>query len=163
MSEKKTWWQGPRGEWYVIVQVLIFIVVLFGPKSVPGLPRWPAPWDVVGAVAGIVVGGAGGILVLFGLVSLGSNLTAVPFPKDSAQMVEHGAYRLVRHPIYSGIIIGSLGYGLLWASTLGVLYAVLLFLFFDVKSRREEQWLRDRYPGYEAYTGRVHKLIPFLY
>jgi protein-S-isoprenylcysteine O-methyltransferase Ste14 len=163
MKEQKAWWKGPRGEWYVVIQFALFALVLFGPKSLSWLPRWPAPWSTAGAVAGVILGGIGGVLVLFGLLSLGRNLTAVPFPKDDAQMVAHGAYRFVRHPIYSGIIIGALGYGLLWASTLGVLYAVILFLFFDVKSRQEEKWLREKYPAYEEYTKMVRKLIPFIY
>ena len=41
--------------------------------------------------------------------------------------------------------------------------AMLLLLFFDLKSRREEQWLRERYPGYDSYQRRVRKLIPWLY
>ena len=42
-------------------------------------------------------------------------------------------------------------------------YAVLLFLLFDMKSRREECWLAANYPDYPDYQKRVRRLIPFLY
>jgi protein-S-isoprenylcysteine O-methyltransferase Ste14 len=33
----------------------------------------------------------------------------------------------------------------------------------EVKSRREERWLREKFPEYAAYQRRVRRLIPFLY
>ncbi|VAW42845.1 hypothetical protein MNBD_CHLOROFLEXI01-2476 [hydrothermal vent metagenome] len=78
-------------------------------------------------------------------------------------MVEHGAYRWVRHPIYSGLIFGAFGLALLRGGTLSLLYALILFIFFDIKSRKEESWLREKYADYTAYQQRVRKLIPFIY
>jgi hypothetical protein len=93
----------------------------------------------------------------------GEKFEAVPFPKEKATLVESGAYRYVRHPIYSGILVGSLGWGLLTNSLLALLFTLALFLLFDVKSRREEQWLTEKYANYTAYQARVRKLIPLIY
>jgi protein-S-isoprenylcysteine O-methyltransferase Ste14 len=161
--DKRPWWKGPNGEWYVVIQMLLFGLVAFAPTSLPGWPAWDGIWRTATIVLGLILGGLGGVLILAGLFSLGSNLTAVPRPKEDAHMVEHGAYRWVRHPIYSGIILGAFGLGLLRGGWLGLLYALILFLFFDVKSRQEENWLREKYDGYAAYQRRVCKLIPFLY
>ena len=49
------------------------------------------------------------------------------------------------------------------ASPIALLLAAVLLGFFDLKSRREELWLADRYPGYAAYRGRTRRLIPGLY
>jgi len=100
---------------------------------------------------------------MFGVLSLGSNLTAVPYPKEEAVLVVSGAYRFVRHPIYSGIILGSLGWSLLTNSLLALFLTLVLFIFFDVKSRREEQWLKDKYTNYPSYQKQVRKLIPLIY
>ena len=101
--------------------------------------------------------------MLVGVLSLGQNLTAVPYPKEDAVLVESGVFRIVRHPIYSGIILGSLGWGLLTNSLLALFLTLVLFIFFDIKSRREEQWLSDKYADYPAYQARVRKLIPLIY
>ena len=52
---------------------------------------------------------------------------------------------------------------LLVRGPLTVLYAVLLLLFLDVKSRREERWLSAKFSSYADYRKRVRKLIPFVY
>jgi protein-S-isoprenylcysteine O-methyltransferase Ste14 len=69
----------------------------------------------------------------------------------------------VRHPIYSGLILAALGWAFWVHGWLTIGYVVVLFVFFDIKSRREERWLAEKYAGYEAYRKRVHKLIPFVY
>ncbi|MCO5204328.1 MAG: isoprenylcysteine carboxylmethyltransferase family protein [Anaerolineae bacterium] len=160
---KSHWWQGKRGEWYVIVQFLLLGLLVFGPTTMGNIPLWSPPWSTVGIVAGLILGAIGALLVAAGLISLGNNLTAVPFPKENAQLVRNRAYSIVRHPIYSGIIIGSFGLALLRGSWLTLLYAMLIFLFFDIKSRKEETWLSERFAGYGDYQKRVRKLIPFLY
>ena len=161
--QKQPWWKGPNGEWYLVVQIVLFGLVAFAHANLPGQSTWNEPGRTIGIVAGLIVGGIGGLLVFAGLFSLGSNLTAVPRPKENAHMVEHGAYRVVRHPIYSGIILGSFGLGLLRGGWLALLYALVLFIFFDIKSRREEKWLQEKYTDYAEYQTRVRKLIPFLY
>jgi protein-S-isoprenylcysteine O-methyltransferase Ste14 len=116
---------------------------------------------------GAVVGGAllagGAWLVLRGIVDLRENLTPWPRPRDVNRLIDSGAYRLVRHPIYGGQVIGALGLGLLAASSVTILAALGLALLFSVKSRREEAWLLDRHPEYAAYRARTRRMIPWLY
>jgi len=78
-------------------------------------------------------------------------------------MVSTGVYGFVRHPIYAGLILGTIGWGLLAQTWLGVVLAAILFVFFDLKSRREEAWLVEKYPDYVEYRRRVKKLIPLVY
>ncbi|MCB0155124.1 MAG: isoprenylcysteine carboxylmethyltransferase family protein [Anaerolineae bacterium] len=160
---KQAWWTGSRGEWYVVIQIFLFALVGLGPKQMVGLPQWPPSWSIIGLGLGILLGLLGLALALAGLFHLGANLTVVPYPKEDSSLVQSGVYSLVRHPIYSGLIIGAFGWGFLFTSTLTLLYALLLFLFFDIKSRREERWLAAKFPAYPAYQQRVRKLIPFIY
>jgi protein-S-isoprenylcysteine O-methyltransferase Ste14 len=161
MSKNLRW--GQRGEWYVVIQILLFGLIFFAPLVVPALLEWPAPWNVVGIGLGIALALVGGLIAFGGVLSLGTNLTAVPYPKEDAALVERGAYRIVRHPIYSGIIFGAFGWAFFNNSLLTLLLALVLFIFFDVKSRREEGWLCEKYPNYPAYQARVRKLIPLIY
>jgi protein-S-isoprenylcysteine O-methyltransferase Ste14 len=58
-----------------------------------------------------------------------------------------------------------LGFG--WAATVQNWYtfivAIALLLFFDMKSRKEEEWLLEKFPDYKDYQRRTKKLIPLIY
>jgi protein-S-isoprenylcysteine O-methyltransferase Ste14 len=103
------------------------------------------------------------LLATRGWVDLGGNLTPFPRPRADAGLVDTGAYRLVRHPIYGGLILGALGWGLATASPAALAGTVVLAVFFDLKSRREEAWLAAQFKGYAAYRSRTRRLIPWLY
>lgn len=106
---------------------------------------------------------AGTVLAATGAVNLGRNLTPLPAPRENGELVVAGAYRFVRHPIYSGLIFMAFGWGVWLQSWLTIGYALLLLAFFDIKSRYEERLLQDKFPEYAAYRTRVRKLIPFVY
>ena len=71
-NKKAPWWQGPRGEGYVIIQFILFGVIFFAPNSLPGWPAWSSTWSTLGVVLGLAIGGTGGVLILAGLVELGT-------------------------------------------------------------------------------------------
>jgi protein-S-isoprenylcysteine O-methyltransferase Ste14 len=160
MSPRTSSWMGPRGEGYVALQLALMALVAFGPRTCPGLPAWPGS---TASVAGIPLLAIGVLLAVAGIAALGRNLTATPRPKPGATLVERGPYRLVRHPMYAGAVLAAFGWALAIHGTLTLAYAAALFVFFDVKARREERWLREEIPGYAAYERRVPKLIPFFY
>ena len=94
---------------------------------------------------------------------LGSNLTPLPRPKAGAKLVRSGLYRVVRHPIYFGVILLSVAWFLITQGELTLAYTGLIFLFFDIKSRKEEQWLVTTFPEYTHYQKQVRKLLPLIY
>ena len=151
---------GPRGEGWVVLQF-----VLLGLVAVAGLagPAWGGAARIVTTALGVASMAAGAVLAFRGLVDLREALTPLPHPRDGASLVDTGSYRLVRHPIYGGIVIGATGYGLVTASPLAIVGAAALLGFFRLKSAREEVWLEQRYPGYPAYRLRTRRMIPFLY
>jgi protein-S-isoprenylcysteine O-methyltransferase Ste14 len=152
---------GRRGEgWFAIQVGLLVLVALAGLLAGDA---WSGAAAELSWLAGLLLLAAGGALAAWGLAGLGLGLSPLPRPREGAELVESGAYGLVRHPIYGGLIIGSVGFGLLTASLLGLLLAALLAAFLDLKARREEAWLRDHYPGYAAYMARTRRLIPWLF
>ena len=79
----------------------------------------------------------------------------------SLDMIGRWADGLLRG--HGGGVIAALGWGLLSASPMTLASALLLLAFFDLKSRREEAWLGERFDGYAAYRRRTRRLIPWIY
>ncbi len=151
---------GRRGEGWFLLQLVLFGAIAAAGASGPAWSGWPE-------LAGLALGGilicCGGVFALRGVLDLRESLTPFPRPLDGAHLVESGAYRLARHPIYGGLILGALGWGLMRASPLALLGALALAVFFDLKSRREEIWLSERYEDYPAYRSRTRRLLPWVY
>ena len=71
--------------------------------------------------------------------------------------------RRVRHPIYGGIVLAALGWGLVTASIAGARDGRRHpGASSTLKSRREEAWLVERFPDYPAYRARTRRLIPWI-
>lgn len=163
MPSSIPWWQGKRGEWYVVVQVILLGWVAISPFGPDWFPAWSAPWGAVARWVGAALLVVATLIFGAGVLRLGRNLSPLPHPKDDATLVESGVYSLIRHPLYAGLIGLSVGWALFMASTLTVICAALLFVFFDVKTRREERWLMIKFPTYADYRRRVKKFVPWVY
>jgi len=160
-----SWWKGERGEWYVVVQAALFLLILFGPATASWLPAWPAGTSQVSSVLGVIllVGGVAWIITGAVHLAFGRSLSALPSPTRTATLIETGVFGLVRHPMYSGAICAVVGCGLWNEGILMLAYAVLLAVLFDLKASREERALAEMFPAYAAYKRRVRKLVPFVY
>ena len=154
---------GPRGEGWLIGQFLL--LGLLAAVGLPGLADlWPhALVDWLALAAGAAALATAGWVVLAAFRELGRNLTPLPRPRDDAVLVETGIYAAIRHPIYAGLILGGLGWSGLTRSLLAVAVTALLAIYLDLKSRREEAWLGERYTAYGAYRKRTKRLVPGLY
>lgn len=149
-----------RGGWWVTAQFGLLITVLLAPGAFTGLPVLGG-WGVL--IAGLALGACGVLLSLAGLLHLDANLTPFPRPIEGGTLVQRGAYALVRHPIYSGIIMAAFGWSLVHGSVLTLVLSAGLLVFFYFKSQREERWLIEQYPEYADYQRRVKRLIPFIW
>jgi protein-S-isoprenylcysteine O-methyltransferase Ste14 len=157
------WWKGRRGEWYVLAQVGLFLLVALGPRTASWLPAWPEALRGASPFVGIALMAGGALWAVAGGAALGRGLTPLPHPKDGGTLIDTGPFAFVRHPMYCGGIWAAVGWALCTRSLLTLAYAAVLTVFFDVKASREERWLSAAFPGYPAYQARVRKLIPFVY
>jgi protein-S-isoprenylcysteine O-methyltransferase Ste14 len=154
---------GPRGEGWVVAQFVLFaILAIAGLRDLVGHAS-VTPWGPAVSVIGLVVIVIGGGVAGRGIWDLRSSLSPFPRPIAGAPLVESGAYRVIRHPIYSGLVLGAIGWGLVTGSILAIGAAGLLFLLLAAKSRCEEAWLVAIHPEYGAYQRRTKRLIPWIY
>jgi protein-S-isoprenylcysteine O-methyltransferase Ste14 len=151
---------GPRGEGWVLIQGVLLVLVAAAGWSLG--PDWTGPVRFAGMVVGIALIVSGFVLVARGVADLGRAMTPLPRPKDNAELVQTGAYALVRHPVYGGLILAAFGWALLKASLVAIALAAVLAVFFRLKSAREERWLEQRYPDYAAYRARTRRFIPWI-
>lgn len=148
---------GRRGEGWVAAQLVLLAAVAVAPPSAcAACPSWLR-------VVGLLLLALGTGLGSWGLWALGRNLTPFPQPLDGGELVTHGPYRVVRHPLYAALVLAAAGWALARTSGIGLVLAAALFALLDRKSRREEAWLEEAYPGYAAYRERVRRLVPWVY
>lgn len=148
---------GERGGWWVAGQVALLGAVA------AALFTGGEDWGFVWRAAGAALTAAGALQAGLGLVTLGEGLTPFPAPRPDTALVERGVYRLVRHPIYGGLCLGSAGLGLSDGNPAAVVLAVALTAYLWAKSGHEEGRLLSHYSDYAGYRERVTKrLIPWI-
>ena len=83
--------------------------------------------------------------------------------KGGHRVVDTGPYALVRHPIYTGLLMAILATMVAKGTFLGLIGAAIMTLSFWMKARLEEQFLREELgaEAYDSYRRRVPMLIPF--
>ena len=142
----------------VLMQFLLIALLLLS-------PRQEAPYGAASQIIGVVgvsliALGSGVLLVSF--IGLGNSLTALAIPKDNGTLVTHGIYSRVRHPIYFGLLVMSVGVMLDAGYWPQVIVVMLLYVLLGNKADFEESMLRERYPQYKQYAERTPRFFPRL-
>ncbi len=148
-----------RGGLWVIGQSALLFAVISLPFHYRG-GNWNDGVSLLLGVVSLFFGAACGIS---GVIALGRNLTPFPEPARDSSFVQHGIYGLIRHPLYTAVFCGSLGWALVWRSLPALFVALALGPFFAAKARREERGLREKFPEYADYERRVRRFIPWVY
>jgi protein-S-isoprenylcysteine O-methyltransferase Ste14 len=114
----------------------------------PGAPLFVA---AAAAMAGNVLGVVGLAAIALGFLALRGNIQVAPHTKEGAHLVRSGIYRVLRHPMYTGIALCVVA---LWLRepTLAVAIAgLVVIVFLGIKRRVEERFLLAAYPEYAEY------------
>lgn len=84
--------------------------------------------------------------------------------KEGHHVVDTGPYRLVRHPIYTGIIFASFATAIVVSTPRVYLGALLVLIGYWMKARLEERFLRAELgaEAYDAYARKTAMLVPFV-
>ncbi len=145
---------------FLVLLALVFLNlkfhwVLLRRRVLPPLPGL----DVVAAVLAFL----GLQIALWARVSIGRNWSARVTLKVGHELIQHGPYRWVRHPIYSGLLLMALGSVLCSNEINAFLGLAIGIAAVWVKLRSEEALMTKRFPeAYPQYKARTKALIPFL-
>ena len=146
-----------RGKAWFIGQFILFCLILLAPViEQVEFPLWLRAVGLVILVCGVII-------AVLGYRTLGSSHSPWTNPIEGGHFISTGIYSYIRHPIYAGWIVGTLGWELLARSLLGLGVTVALLVFYDLKSREEDKWLVEKYIGYAAYKDKVKRFVPWVY
>lgn len=145
----------PVGAWSLVIAQFVLIAVLVVWPAGSLWPRGPVTIIIAGALilAGAIVGVVAG-------TTLGSNLTPSPIPRQGGSLETSGIYGLVRHPIYSALLLVGLGLVVSGGSTGHLVAFVMLAMLLGFKARAEERMLVARDAFYRDYASRVGRFVP---
>jgi protein-S-isoprenylcysteine O-methyltransferase Ste14 len=139
---------------FVGVQFALIVGIVLLPVG----DAWLLPtWADIAARGAQLLGVA---VLLVAMLNLGTSLNALPLPSPGAQLKTGGLFSVVRHPIYSGLLLlawATVARGGSWAQAA---CAAGLTALFAAKARYEETKLRARYPEYAHYASRVPRFVP---
>jgi protein-S-isoprenylcysteine O-methyltransferase Ste14 len=140
------------------IAVLTIVLIRSGAFRGHGLNS--NPWC---AGIGLVLFASGLGFAIWARVHIGRNWGTPMSQKDEPDLVTSGPYHLVRHPIYSGILLAGIGTALAlsWSWLIAVALAGIYFIYSAIV---EERNLTEQFPDtYPAYKQSTKMLVPFIF
>lgn len=137
----------------VSIQLVLFILYTI---PIGGFLEFFSWFKTIGLIASIV----GFVILVLALLQLNKNLSPFPTPKDNAVLIQNGLYAWVRHPIYTGIIVLFLGYGIYQSSLFKLFITFLLWVLFYFKTQYEELQLQRKFTDYINYKRNKGRFFP---
>jgi protein-S-isoprenylcysteine O-methyltransferase Ste14 len=141
-----------------VIVVLVILLSRLGAFRNHGLNSDPGR-----AAVGVVLFAGGLGFAIWARVHIGRNWGTPMSRKNEPELVSSGPYRLVRHPIYSGILVAGIGtaVALSWTWLIAVALAGVYFVYSAVV---EEHNLTEQFPEtYPAYRRSTKMLVPFIF
>ncbi len=112
---------------------------------------------------GLLIVSTGLAIAVWARVHLGRNWSGTVTVKEDHELIRSGPYGIVRHPIYSGLLLAILGTVIVVGEWRGLLAFCFLTIALLLKLRREERFMEESFPDtYPSYRAQVPALIPRL-
>jgi protein-S-isoprenylcysteine O-methyltransferase Ste14 len=108
---------------------------------------------------GAIVSFLGFLIILLAILQLNKNLTPFPTPKENGELISTGLYKYIRHPIYTGIFLASLGIAFYNSTYWQLVISIILLILFYFKSKYEESLLIEKYSDYELYIKKTRRFF----
>jgi protein-S-isoprenylcysteine O-methyltransferase Ste14 len=144
----------------VIIVVGAILMTPWASRRLLAVRLWHVGYAGAYALAAVTL--AGILFAWWARIHIGRLWSGSITRKEDHHVVDTGPYALVRHPIYSGLILALLATALAQATANGLIGAALLTIGFWLKARAEERFLTAELGAdvYGAYRRRVPMLVP---
>ena len=140
-----------------LVAFVLAVALLWLPKvPIPFFQKRFLPPSVLCFWGGAGVTAVGLLFAIWARHHLGSNWSQAVTVKEGHELIQSGPYALVRHPIYTGLLLGFAGCAVARGELRGVVAVALVFSVLWLKLRLEEKWMNVQFgDSYKAYSQRV--------
>ena len=154
---------GMRGGWWMRVLAIVALFIVWkcmgrdAPLNLDGAASesWPAFFGAALSAGGVA-------FAIWARIHLGRNWSPRPALKEGHELVTSGPYRLIRHPIYTGLLAALLGTCIVTPSWAAI--CIVTAAMFVWRVGVEEDLMVRQFPdAYPAYKDRTWALIPFIY
>jgi protein-S-isoprenylcysteine O-methyltransferase Ste14 len=147
-----------------IVPLVIAVYLLWVPRvSIAVLDERVLPLAAWPFWIGAALAASGLLFTVWARLHLGTNWSGTVTIKKGHELIVSGPYALVRHPIYTGLLLAFLGSAMACGEWRGVLAFALASVALWRKLRFEERWMGQQFgDAYETYSRRVAALVPFV-
>ena len=139
---------------YVALQILLFFTFLLN------VELFSFEINVFIEIISVAIGIIGLALIIIAFFQLNKNLSPFPTPVESARLLTNGVFKLMRHPIYTGILLIFFSIAVFQGSAYRILISALLLILFYFKTLYEEKKLAEKFPEYEAYKKNTGRFLP---
>lgn len=145
---------------------LIIAVLLLGPGEWFGhsllRENFVPHSNLVGGI-GLSISIIGAIIACWSRYKLGRNWSLSVQRKENHELIQSGIYKIVRHPIYTGLLLLFIGNTLIVGDYRGILAVLIVSISFWIKLNKEEKLLIETFGNqYKEYKNKTKALIPFI-
>jgi protein-S-isoprenylcysteine O-methyltransferase Ste14 len=111
-----------------------------------------------------IVFGLGGLVGVFAVLAVRPHrVSIVPEVRAGANLIMVGPYRWIRHPMYSGLALLTLGFVFTEFHWWKLITWLALIVILRLKSGFEERLLVERFPEYATYQTTTKRFLPYIY
>jgi protein-S-isoprenylcysteine O-methyltransferase Ste14 len=141
----------------------LLVSVQFGVLALLAVQAW-GNWQAATdhSVTWLLLGLSGAVGVWALSANRPGNFNIHPTPHQDGELIQHGPYRWIRHPMYTSVLLFGAALVLAISSLSAWLLWVMLAAALLSKALLEERWMTQKHPAYAAYLARSRRFIPYL-
>jgi protein-S-isoprenylcysteine O-methyltransferase Ste14 len=122
---------------------------------------WPESATLEWVGAAVTAAGIG--IAVWARMMLGANWSGTITVKVGHELIRRGPYRLVRHPIYTGLVLAAIGTAIARDRWCGLVAVLVMWLGYTMKRLKEEKYMRATFGAqYEEYCRHSGAILPFV-
>ncbi len=137
---------------------VIFVVIQF--SLIYAIANYSGTFSTIPST---LISSAGIALGLWAVLVMRFSVNIFPEVRKTQQLMTQGPYKLIRHPMYTAVLLLTAGFLVNRIDPISISLWLVLLVDLVLKLRYEEALLTKSFSGYEEYSNKTKRLVPFVY